>query len=316
MPLSHRISFLPSILKVLTLEEKFGHKLQRKVFKLFLPDIFLFSMRYLIILFSLFFLISGTPPLTFREKQKNYTRVREAYNQKEKTVTQTLAEHQISRDSLQIYLRAFKTEKKIELWAKNTCDSIFTLVKEFPICEISGEIGPKRCSRDLQVPEGFYHINELNPYSKYYLSMRINYPNASDSIRGNRAHLGNLIYIHGNCESSGCIAITDEKIKELFVYCIEAYSSGQKQIDIAIFPAKLTDATYARLTKANSKNKDKISLWTDLKMSYDLFNLRKGQQTVKYLPDGTHEISIAPKTEFQPAGSTVPVAIQGPTLNQ
>jgi murein L,D-transpeptidase YafK len=259
---------------VLTLEEKFGHKPQRKVFTLFLPTLML-VMRYLIFFFAFMLLISGTPPLTFREKQKNYTRVREAYTQKEKAVTKTLAEYNISRDSLQIYLRAFKTEKKIELWAKNTCDSVFTMVKEFPICEISGEIGPKRCSRDLQVPEGFYHINELNPYSKYYLSMRINYPNASDSIRGNRAHLGNLIYIHGNCESSGCIAITDEKIKELFVYCIEAYSSGQKQ-----------------------------------------FNLKKGQQTVKYLADGTHEISIAPKTEFQPAGSTVPVAIQGPTLNQ
>ena len=248
-------------------------------------------MRYLILIFSSFFLISGTPPLTFREQQKNYTRVKEAYTNKEKAVTKTLAEHGISRDSLQIYLRAFKTEKKIEVWAKNTCDCTFTLVKEFPICEISGEIGPKRCSRDLQVPEGFYHINELNPYSKYYLSMRINYPNASDSIRGNRAHLGNLIYIHGNCESSGCISITDERIKELFVYCIESYNSGQKEINITIFPQQLTDANYARLTKGYSKNKDKISLWADLKKSYDLFNQTKVAPIVRFLPNGTHEVN-------------------------
>jgi len=248
-------------------------------------------MRYLIILFSLFFLKSGTTPATFRDKQINYTRVREAYTNKEKTVTKTLTDHGISRDSLQIYLRAFKTEKKIELWAKNTCDSVFTLIKEFPICEISGEIGPKRCSHDLQVPEGFYHISELNPYSKYYLSLRINYPNASDSIRGVRGHLGNLIYIHGNCESSGCISITDEKIKELFIYCIEAYNSGQMEINITIFPQQLTDSNYARLTKAYSKNKDKTSLWADLKKSYDLFNQKKVPPTIKFLSDGTHEVN-------------------------
>ena len=248
-------------------------------------------MRYLIFIFSFFFLTSGTPPSTFLEKQLNFTRVREAYTNKEKAVTKTLTDHGISRENMQLYLRAFKTEKKIEVWAKNTCDSVFTLVKEFPICEISGTIGPKRCSRDLQVPEGFYRINELNPYSKYYLSMRINYPNASDSIRGNRAHLGNLIYIHGNCESSGCIAITDEKIKELFIYCIEAYNSGQKDINITIFPTQLTDTNYERLAKGYSKNKDKISLWADLKKSYDLFNRKKVPPTVKFLPDGTHEVN-------------------------
>jgi murein L,D-transpeptidase YafK len=221
----------------------------------------------------------------------NFTRVREAYSHKEGAVIKTLAEHNISRDSLQIYLRAFKTEKKIELWAKNICDPSFTLVKEFPICEISGTVGPKRHSHDLQVPEGFYHISELNPYSRYYLSMRINYPNASDSIRGIHGHLGNLIYIHGKCESSGCISITDDKIQELFVYCIEAFNSGQKEINITIFPAQLNDSNYSRLTSENSRNKDKISLWADLKKSYDRFNQTKVPSTVKFLPDGTHEVN-------------------------
>lgn len=248
-------------------------------------------MKYLILLFSLFLLKSETTPTTFREKQLNFTRIREAYSSKEKLVAKTLTERGISRDSLRIYLRAFKTEKEVEVWGKNICDSTYTLIKKIPICEISGEIGPKRRSYDLQVPEGFYRINELNPYSKYYLSLRINYPNASDSIRGVRGHLGNLIYIHGNCESSGCIAITDEKIKELFIYCIEAYNSGQKEINITIFPIQLNDTNYSRLMKGYSKNKDKISLWTDLKKSYDLFNLKKIPPAVKYNADGTHEVN-------------------------
>jgi murein L,D-transpeptidase YafK len=249
------------------------------------------AMKYILFLFSLFLLNPETPPGTFRDKQLNYTRVREAYSSKEKTVTKVLAERSISRDSLRIYLRAFKTEKKVEVWGKNICDSVYTLIKEIPICEISGEIGPKRRSQDLQVPEGFYRINELNPYSKYYLSMRINYPNASDSIRGVKGRLGNLIYIHGGCESSGCIAIADDKIKELFVYCIEAYNSGQEEINITIYPARLEDKTYNRLTTGYSKNKDKISLWADLKKSYDLFNQKKVPPTVKYKIDGTHEVN-------------------------
>jgi len=248
-------------------------------------------MRILKILFPLFFLILGMTLPSFREEQMKYTRVREAYADKEKIVIKSLAEHSISRDSLRIYLRAFKTEKKIELWAKNTHDSVFKFIKEFPICEISGEIGPKRRYRDLQVPEGFYHISDLNPFSKYYLSMQINYPNASDSIRGVHGHLGNYIFIHGECVSSGCIAITNERIKELFVWSIEAYNSGQEQIDITIYPARLSDPVYSGLITRYSKYQDDISLWTDLKKGYDLFEKNKVPPGVKFLPDGTHEVN-------------------------
>ncbi len=247
-------------------------------------------MNFLIFLFPLLLLNTGMNSPSFRETQLSFTRVREAYAGKEKIVIKTLGEHSISRDSLRIYLRAFKTEKKVELWAKNISDSTYILIKKFPICDISGDVGPKRRYKDLQVPEGFYHISDLNPFSKYYLSMQINYPNASDSIRGVRGHLGNFIFIHGECVSSGCIAITNDKIKELYVWCIEAYNSGQKQIDLTIFPAQLTDSNYSGLTTRFSKYKDEISLWADLKKSYDLFNKTCVPPTVIFLPDGTHEV--------------------------
>jgi murein L,D-transpeptidase YafK len=248
-------------------------------------------MRLLIVLFSIYILNSGFAPNSFRQSQKAYTRVREAYASKEKTVVKNLSAFAISRDSLRIYFRAFKTEKVFEVWAKNNSDSVYKMIREIPICEISGNIGPKRRSRDLQVPEGFYRISELNPYSKYYLSMKINYPNASDSIRGVRGRLGNLIYIHGQCISSGCIAITDDKIKELFVYSIEAYNAGQQKIEITIYPSRLTDKKYASLTSEYSRNKDKISLWADLKKSYDLFEKTKVPPVVRFLKDGRHEVN-------------------------
>jgi murein L,D-transpeptidase YafK len=248
-------------------------------------------MRLFIILFPFLLLGYELTPHSFREKQMNFTRVREAYASKEKNVVKTLATNSISRDSLRIYLCAFKTEKIIELWAKNISDSVFVPLKKFSICEISGTLGPKRRSHDLQVPEGFYHISDLNPYSKYYLSMQINYPNASDSIRGVHGHLGNLIFIHGGCDSSGCIAITNDNISELFVYCIEAYNSGQEKIDMTIFPSRLNDLSYSRLKSNYSKDKDKISLWADLKKSYDLFEQTKVPPTVKFLSDGKHEVN-------------------------
>jgi murein L,D-transpeptidase YafK len=248
-------------------------------------------MKFLVLLFPLMILVSGMTLPSFTREPMSYTRVRQAYAEKEKVVEKALAAHSISRDSLRIYLRAFKTEKKIELWAKNVCDSTFILVKEFPICELSGYVGPKRRCHDQQVPEGFYHISDLNPYSKYYLSMEINYPNASDSIRGVRGHLGNEIFIHGDCISSGCMAMTDERIKELFIYCVDALHSGQEKIGMTIFPARLDNENYSKLTSRYSRDKDKISLWADLKKSYDLFDSTRVQPTVKFLEDGTHEVN-------------------------
>lgn len=248
-------------------------------------------MRLLLILLPFLIMSAGSTTNSFREEQKNYTRVRQAYTEKEKSVDKTLSEHAISRNNLRIYLRAFKTEKKIELWAKNATDTAFILLKEFPICDMSGTIGPKRRYRDLQVPEGFYHLSGLNPFSKYYLSIEINYPNASDSVRGVRGHLGNQIFIHGSCISSGCLAITDDRIKELYVYCVEAYNSGQEKIGLTIFPAKLTDTKYNGLLSAYKKDKDKSSLWADLKKGYDRFNLTKAEPEVKFLPGGHHEVN-------------------------
>ena len=120
--------------------------------------------------------------------------------------------------------------------------------------------------------------------------MKINYPNGSDSIRGVRRHLGSQIFIHGSCISSGCLAITNERIKELFVYCIEAYNSGQEEIGITIFPSRLDNVTYTGLTSDYRKYTDCINLWADLKKSWDLFEKHRTPQTIKFLPDGTHEV--------------------------
>jgi murein L,D-transpeptidase YafK len=248
-------------------------------------------MRF-IVAFALFvFLTSGTVPRSYREQQLKYSRVQEAYGSKEKVVKRTLETNSVSLENLQVYFRAFKEEKVLELWAKNSFDVEFKLIKEYPICDMSGDAGPKRRSRDLQVPEGFYRIIDLNPFSKYYLSLEVNYPNASDSIRGVRGRLGNEIFIHGECISSGCLAITNDRVQELYVYCVEAMNTGQSNIELTIFPARLTEKKYSELMRQYNKNKDYTSLWADLKKGYDLFEQHHQLPMVKFMPDGSHQVS-------------------------
>lgn len=109
----------------------------------------------------------------------------------------------------------------------------------YPFCASSGILGPKRKEGDRQIPEGIYYINHFNPVSNFHLSLGINYPNPSDKILSDPAQPGESFYIHGNCVTIGCIPISDDKIKELYILAVEAYNNGQVKIPVHIFPDRL-----------------------------------------------------------------------------
>lgn len=137
----------------------------------------------------------------------------------------------------EVYLRAFKQERELELWAGKRGKPL-VLVKTYPFCAASGELGPKRKEGDLQVPEGLYEVPEFNPGSSYHLSMKISYPNASDRVRSDPKQPGGLIYLHGNCASIGCIAIEDGPIEEVYLISLDA---RRRPIRFDIFPTRMTD---------------------------------------------------------------------------
>lgn len=137
-----------------------------------------------------------------------------------------------------IYIRSFKFDRQLEVWVKEDTATKFKLFKSYKVCMQSGTTGPKRMEGDYQVPEGFYHINDFNPNSNYHLSMGINYPNASDKILSDSIRPGGDIYIHGNCVSTGCIAVGDAPIEELYVMASAAKLQGQEFIPVHIFPVK------------------------------------------------------------------------------
>lgn len=226
----------------------------------------------------------------FKDDQLCYPRVRKAYADKEESVAKLLDDCGLKMKSLKLYIRAFKSEKELELWGRNTNDERYALIKTYRVCRVSGKLGPKRQQGDLQIPEGYYHINRFNTASNFYLSMGINYPNKSDRILGVKGNLGGDIFIHGACVTIGCLPITDEEIKELYVFCVEAKNSGQESIPVTIFPSKLSDEEMNRLKSRFKDDDDKINLWTDLHLGYKHFNEKKQLPAISFLSNGRHVI--------------------------
>ena len=59
-------------------------------------------------------------------------------------------------------------------------------------------------------------------------TMPSKYPNSSDKILGKHGNLGDNIFIIGNCVTWGCIPITRDEIKELYLIVVETYSYKKK----------------------------------------------------------------------------------------
>ncbi len=174
-----------------------------------------------------------------------------------------------------LFYRVFKSEKMMEVWVRDDKDEAYQLLKTYPVCAMSGDIGPKQKQGDLQVPEGLYHTTYFNPNSTYYLSMKINYPNASDRKRAKYSNLGGDIFIHGHCGSKGCVAINDSQIKEVYWLSTLAKGNGQKRIPVHIFPARMSDMKHGILDYVFRSRPHMRNLWRDLKRAYDLFEATK-----------------------------------------
>lgn len=208
--------------------------------------------------------------------QLTQQRVQEANTNKYDLVKSYFESKKLSFPNSSIYWRAFKWNKALELWAYSVDSSKYILVKTYPICETVGDLGPKRQEGDFQIPEGFYYLENLNPISKYHLSIRVSYPNESDRILGVHEKLGGDIYIHGKCETVGCLPMTDELIKEIYIINLYAKAEGQDSIPIHIFPTKLTPKNLNKLKMDYfSGNSEILKFWNNIKIGYDIFEKTK-----------------------------------------
>lgn len=164
-----------------------------------------------------------------------------------------------------LFIRAFKEERELEIFLMNKESGKFELFRTYPIAGLSGVLGPKLAEGDGQVPEGFYAVapSAMNPKSNYHLAFNIGYPNAFDRAND---RTGSFIMVHGSNVSVGCLAMTNEKIEEIYTLCDDAFEGGQPFFRIHIFPFRMT------LPRMEESTDDKwLPFWQNLKVGYDFF---------------------------------------------
>ena len=212
----------------------------------------------------------------FVENEKRYVKNTTGTNNLEDSLKKQFEEKKLVWPPQSIYIRSFKYDRLMELWVKNIETDSFYLFKTYKVCMQSGVIGPKRIEGDNQVPEGFYYINEFNENSNYHLALGLNYPNASDKILSDAQKPGGEIYIHGNCVSTGCIAIQDMPIEEVYLIAANAKASGQDFIPVHIFPVKYNVKKSLNYLTETIKSKHVVNKYIlNIKAVYDYFELNK-----------------------------------------
>lgn len=136
-----------------------------------------------------------------------------------------------------------KAERKLFVYRVEQGES--KLFKTYAIALGFKPAGHKQQQGDGATPEGDYYLTHKNAKSKFYLSLGVSYPNTRDAAAGLQAglltkaqhdaivsalrtqgkppqntRLGGDIFIHGggvgNDWTHGCVALTNEDIKELF----------------------------------------------------------------------------------------------------
>jgi murein L,D-transpeptidase YafK len=170
-------------------------------------------------------------------------------------------------------IRAYKKEAELEIWKMNS-NGEYALLKTYPMCRWSGQLGPKKREGDMQVPEGFYAIapGQMNPNSHYYLSFNVGYPNAYDRAYG---RTGGTVMVHGVCSSAGCFSMTDEQIADIYAIARDSFSGGQREIQMQSFPFHMTAENLAKF-----RLDPNIDFWKEIKNGSDHFEVTKTEPSV------------------------------------
>ncbi len=162
-----------------------------------------------------------------------------------------------------VHIRIFKQSRELELYLLGRDG--FELLRNYPICDVSGTLGPKRFEGDLQAPEGFYTVRpeRLHPHSEYHLAFNLGFPNGYDRSLG---RTGSNIMIHGGCASRGCFAMSDYYMEQIYILAEAALKNGQRAIGVEIYPFRMTAANLAA-----QQGSRWIEFWHSLKPAHDHF---------------------------------------------
>ncbi len=168
-----------------------------------------------------------------------------------------------------IFIEIFKKEKLLKVWIKPKNSKYYKLLKSYQICAYSGKLGPKLKEGDFQAPEGFYKVYQksLNPHSKYTLSFNLGFPNEYDRYY---KRTGSYLMVHGKCVSSGCYAMGDRNIKEIYALVKAALKKGAPYVLVAAYPFEMTQKNLMLY-----QNNPNYPFWKNLQEGYTLFHTHK-----------------------------------------
>jgi murein L,D-transpeptidase YafK len=170
-------------------------------------------------------------------------------------------------------IRTYKKEAELEIW-KMKSSGEYALLKTYPMCRWSGQLGPKKREGDMQVPEGFYSIapGQMNPNSHYYLAFNVGYPNAYDRAYG---RTGGSVMVHGVCSSAGCFSMTDDQVADIYAIARDSFAGGQREIQLQSYPFHMTAENMAKF-----RLDPNIDFWKNLKDGSDHFEVTKNEPSV------------------------------------
>nr|WP_245898357.1 murein L,D-transpeptidase family protein [Phreatobacter cathodiphilus] len=196
-----------------------------------------------------------------------------------------------------VLMRIFKEEAELEVW-KRDASGRYALFKTYPICNYSGDLGPKVREGDRQSPEGFYQINMglMNPRSSYYLAFNMGFPNQFDRSYG---RTGSHLMVHGDCSSRGCYAMTDEAIAEVYALAREALQGGQESFQVQAYPFRMTPRNMAR-----HRNNPHMAFWKNLKEGHDHFEVTRQEPQVDVCERRYVFNAVSPQSVLAQAGGT------------
>jgi murein L,D-transpeptidase YafK len=105
--------------------------------------------------------------------------------------------------------------------------------------------------------------------------------------------------VHGDCTSSGCYAMTDAVIEEIFILAREALANGQGAFQVQAYPFRMTAANLAA-----HKDDKWIDFWKNLKEGYDYFEISRLPPKIavcekRYLINASFTANVRP----DPAGA-------------
>lgn len=105
-----------------------------------------------------------------------------------------------------------------------------------------------------------------------------------------RGHLGGDIFIHGDCVPIGCVTITGDGIKEVYLIAVEVRSAGQTRIPVHIFPARLDERGLRLLEKDLADQPGLLNFRRNLKNGFDAFEEFRRIPSFRVERDGNYRM--------------------------